>query len=580
MRTLLIAFWALTSSCTLAAGEAPNRSQNEMIGDLRVIQHHFEVGYAPAQWKNAYLGWDIDEAFRGAESVILASPKLSTRDFQRIVRRCLESAQDYHVSVTFHATGRAVLPFSVLPIDGRFFVNWVDPMQIPDTPRSLQVGDELIEFGGQPIRDVIHALRRNQGRSQGNDATDLALAAYVLTHRAGALGDEVPSGAVLVKFRDANGVTRGRQFHWDHQQEKVGDRVVHRLFDPKKVSTLTKEQLEQYVVRALPDVSLTSVAEKVRSKSRFSQEEPTLGGKYSFIPELGPITWVYERHASSFSDELLGEEEIEWHAYVYRGPSQKKIGYLRIPHYCGTDDNLKELEEILEYFEQETEALVIDQVDNFGGSAAFLYEVASMLSDQPLATPRHRIQITQKEVMASLDALAFIEEIQRMLEEMVSRLDGHLMQRLLFLKDYHQFIVDQWHQGNILTEPSHIAHVDYINPHDRVNYTKPIVMVINEKDFSGGDFLPAILRDSQRALLVGKKTAGAGGIVSQFEFPNRHGIALCSYTTSIADRPGGEKIENLGVSPDVEISITEEDLHQDFRSYAQKINAAVQSLLK
>ena len=92
--------------------------------------------------------------------------------------------------------------------------------------------------------------------------------------------------------------------------------------------------------------------------------------------------------------------------------------------------------------------------------------------------------------------------------------------------------------------------------------------------------MPAILQDNKRAKLFGSQTAGAGGYVHTFEFPNCHGIAKCSYTASIAERINLRKIENLGVTPDIEYQITAEDLQKGYQGYVDAVNQAVQTLLE
>ncbi|TBR20006.1 protease-like activity factor CPAF, partial [bacterium] len=116
-------------------------------------------------------------------------------------------------------------------------------------------------------------------------------------------------------------------------------------------------------------------------------------------------------------------------------------------------------------------------------------------------------------------------------------------------------------------------------PHPTERYTKPILLLINELDFSCGDFFPAILQDNKRATVFGVRTAGAGGAVKATQFPNQFGIAGLAYTWTIALRTNGQPIENLGVTPDVDYKTTEEDLKTGFAGYARAIQAALTNLL-
>ena len=131
-----------------------------------------------------------------------------------------------------------------------------------------------------------------------------------------------------------------------------------------------------------------------------------------------------------------------------------------------------------------------------------------------------------------------------------------------------------------MTDPYFIWGVDRINPNNKVKYSKPIVIIINELDFSGGDFFPAILQDNKRATIVGSRTAGAGGYVNSIAFPNSFGFAGISFTGSIGERTDKNPIENLGVTPDVEIKLTVEDVRKGFTQYLGKVKSTVDSLIK
>ena len=153
-------------------------------------------------------------------------------------------------------------------------------------------------------------------------------------------------------------------------------------------------------------------------------------------------------------------------------------------------------------------------------------------------------------------------------------------QQLMFLKSYYELILNEWNRGESLTRPTPILGVDRINPHPKYRYTKPILMLIDEMDFSGADFMPAILQDNHRAVLFGCRTAGAGGFVTSFQFPNTNGIAICAYTGSIAERSNKKKIENVGITPDIEYQLTADDVQGGYKGYVNAVNQAVQQMLK
>ena len=145
--------------------------------------------------------------------------------------------------------------------------------------------------------------------------------------------------------------------------------------------------------------------------------------------------------------------------------------------------------------------------------------------------------------------------------------------------DYSRFIVDQWNQGKTLTDQTFLDGVDMINPSPTAQFTKPIVLLINELDFSGGDFFPATLQDNKRATLFGTRTAGAGGFVRSVKYPNNVGVAGFSMTGSIAIRADHQPIENLGVRADVQYAPTAADLQNGFKDYAKNVDATMARIL-
>ena len=589
----LIAFCSLSIIFNfLPAASFEDQKKAQMIQDLEVIKHHFEAGYAPAQWKKESSGWDLEEAFEFSKNQIQAAERISTKQFQMIVRDFIRTMKDYHVDVLFFSTEAASLPFSVKGAEGRYFIAWIDPLRLPPSHYQIRVGDELLQFDERPIADVIEDLKKESSKFAAQ-MTDQSLAEMDLTLRKGMAGDVVPKGSIIIKTRSAvSGKIENCQLCWSYTPEHVKNPLDF-LLTLDVISALMPIPKAKTKIQ-LSKIMMTSPLHEIFAK-KYADRYGGMGMRKSFIPILGELLWTKEEDENHSDDDFLCFN-INWYAYIYRHSDGHSIGYIRIPHYIGFSMQAQEFGEILNHLEENTDALIIDQVHNFGGDLGFQYQLASMFAHEPMKTPYHCVKITQKEVIEAHQHLEFINLIEAILNKRESNEsssedeenDGckddvdleDNYQEIMFLKAYYELVLEEWSKGHTLTRPTPILGIDRINPHPKYRYTKPILLLIDELDFSGGDFVPAILQDNQRALLFGCRTAGAGGYVFSFEFPNSHGIALCSYTASIAERVNLQKIENVGVTPEIEYRITAEDLQNGYRGYVDAVNQSVKLLLE
>lgn len=576
------------------AGSLEEYRKKQMILDLEVIKHHFEVAYAPLDWKKEQVGFDLDLAFETAKAQILETPAITTKQFQMIVKHFIRATKDYHVDVHFYSTEAASLPFTIRGAEGRYFIDWIDPLRLPSSHFSVKVGDELLQFDERLIGEAVKDLIAEAGK-KSNERTDQRTAEIKLTQRTGMAGDHVPKGSIMISTRSkASGKVDTCQLHWSYTPEHISSPLdfLESLDFFSSISWDVKEapRLE------IPRVSMANPLHE--DEARHSADRlGGVGSKKSFVPVLGETIWEIENEPKEEGSSLA-----YWNAYIYRHASGKAIGYIRIPHYDESRSLIKEFGEIINHMDQHTDALVIDQLHNFGGYVDYMYGLASILAVEPLQAPYHRIKITQKEALVAYSKLEMIKLIELVLLNKESedeqtddknrdgddeKNDEHQdkapksnenpinFQELMFLKSYYQLILEDWNRGVTLTRPTPILGVDRINPHAKYHYTKPIVMLIDEMDFSGGDFMPAILQDNRRALLFGSRTAGAGGFVFSFQFPNNHGIGKCSYTGSIAERSGTAKIENVGVTPDIQYHLTPSDIQNGYQGYVNAVNQAV-----
>ena len=155
---------------------------------------------------------------------------------------------------------------------------------------------------------------------------------------------------------------------------------------------------------------------------------------------------------------------------------------------------------------------------------------------------------------------------------------------LELLKDWNGFqqeVIKQWSAGKTMTSPLPVFGLAAVQPNPAGRFTKPLLILTNPLDFSGGDFFPAIMQDNKRAVIFGERTAGAGGVVKDYKQQNSLlGVETIKLTATIAERANGQPIENLGVTPDIPYAVTAADVQGGYAGYIKAADAAVSGLLK
>jgi hypothetical protein len=523
-----------------------------MVRYMQNLARQFRDHYAPSEWKKKTRNWDVDKALSNALSTINKNSVLSDKQFHKVVRDFANSVGDYHVSARFFSSEKATLPFTVKGNGKKLFVVHVNKALAPNFP--LQVGDEIVSFNGKSAMEAVADLQKTLGKNAPE--TDRGLAELYITQRAGSRGQDVPKGDVAVSIKRDGKVT-SHKLRWDYTPDGVGGSNL-------TPNTTAQSPLAQFGVMqaafADKDMAITG------DKNPFA-----LGAKKGFVPKLGEVVWE-------------SGDNSRLHAYVFKMPNGKKVGYLRIPHYMAGQAELLEMMMLVIRFNLQTEGLVIDQTNNPGGSVAYLYGLASMLTDKILYTPRHRMSISQREA-ANAKGLLDISDGQ-FAQMAGTAIPAELLESL---RDNAGFILDEWErlsaekkknpETQMLTKGYHLGLGDFIAP-GMLRYTKPLMVLTNHLDFSGGDFFPAIMQDNKRATIFGTRTSGAGGYVQMLDAgPNLLGVQGVSITGSVAERIDNSKIESDGVKPDKEYAFTENDLRNKFADYKAAVLAEMQQIL-
>ncbi|EPP34805.1 peptidase S41 family protein [Chlamydia ibidis] len=563
-----------------------NLVRDNACADLQFIEHLLQVKYAPRVWKQDLLSWNLEEETRRARLQFFLEEEPSTKYCQQVLANYFVSLNDYHAGIVFFATESSSLPYTLkLSEDGKCFV-----VDVHTYNSEISKGDEILEFDNMDISSAIESVRTGRGTS-----SDYATAVRTLVSRSASLGHTVPVGIVNLKIRRPSGLVRTIKVRWRHTPESIADlSLITPLIKEPKLSfnSCIAKNHNTSCLKSTDSLFTTSMVpyfwSELRKQYRSGlSSDFNIGSKRGFLPDFGLPIWK--------------QSDGPYHAYIFqlmgKNGHMYNIGFVRISTYAWEEmedrdpDNLdapwKNFEQIILHMQANTDALIVDQTNNPGGSVFYLYGLISMLTDRPLSVPLHRMILTQDEVSTAVNWLNMLDGVDN--EEQVHTalgedMEGYVMDMnaVGYLQSFSHRVLDCWGKGDInLSSPIPLLGFANVHPHPRASYDKPICVLINEDNYSCADLFAAIMKDNNRALLIGKCTAGAGGFVFNVAFPNRSGIKNCSLTGSLAIRKDGSLIENLGVSPHVSLDVTSRDVQTGrYSDYIGKVKETLLTFLE
>jgi hypothetical protein len=533
-----------TTQTSVAAMSAEQR-MNDFAQLVNILERH----YGPLRWKKETVNLDFKRLVAETEAKVRSAR--SDGDFYRVLARFTSALKDAHVSAMIPSTLRASLGFNVDLVDGKVLIETVDRLRLPEVLFPFKKGDQLISLGNVPVEQLIMEL--GQIGHTGNEASNARIAAARITSRRESSGFLVPRGVTTVSV-----LPKGAAIPVTVTATWIVTGAP--LVELDDLSGLMKKAA---VINSIPTATDGESLRKELSKlSMFKMALPanlTSEMVSAGLSDIGAPKSMFKLPEGAV--EIPG---ISVTAAIYEAAG-KKIGILRVPSYSD-DDLLEVLARAIPKLEAETDVLVLDQTNNPGGSVSLVSDIVSLFADRSYRD-------MDFEIRPSLAWLKSFQDINSQIAEMLKANPNDLAANAL--KARFEYLEGEVRgaitERRFLTDKVSLnltGSFGMIQPAKGVNYSKPILMLINEFDFSGGDAFPALMKDNGRVTLFGAQTTGAGGNVREYG-PLANSFFKLSLTESLMVRPNGEYMENRGINPDIAYNITEDDFMNGYRNYVR-----------
>jgi hypothetical protein len=543
MRLPILLLAAATCAPSLLAQVTPE----QRVQDFQWLVNLYTRRYAPAEWKKESVGFDLSNTTQWLERVRNAKDDI---EYHEIALEYVAALEDSHSQYTAPGSATATLGFSVDIYDGKVLIEAIDRSRLPVAEYPFVVGDELISLDGRTAEEWIEHLAKY--RKVGNPTATRRLAADRITFRSqslypriGELGD-----TASVVIRRANGEMGTYTLPW--KKANIPYSGSPRV--PKSLSPQTARSEESYVevLNSLwnwsaPTTDTVFQGQALDDEGNVVPRRYVLGYGGKQPTFLLPPSFVWR----------LGKTNAEFHFSGIYEADGLRIGYLRLPNFSPPNlaSAVAELDKEIQYFNENTDGLVLDIGRNTGGGC-YMLDVARRLIP-------HNFWFFGEEIRPTWDR---IQILQTQLE--IARQQNTPEWVLSSLSHTVDQLLAAYRSGSHRTEPLPTCYFQnmaavWTNTPVENPYSKPLIVLVDEFSTSAGDIFAAMMQDNNRGPLVGTRTNGAGGAVSHPLLAGPMTEAMASNTNTLVvrkdyvanapDFPINRYIENTGVRPDVVI---------------------------
>lgn len=545
-------FHTALALAALAAPLAAQMTSEQRLFDFQALAAMYSRNYAPYEWKKQVFGFDLLDLKPWLERVRLAKDDL---DFYEICAAYVAGLNDAHSTFRLPSTFSATLGFTADIYDGKLIIDGISRSRLSTADYPFEIGDELVSIDSRPVGEWLNLLEKysygaNPRSARRRAAERLTIRSQSWIPRAHEMiGDEA-----LVEIRRQSGGLETYRIPWVRNGVPLTE--AGRVPSPKAAPRRTSADMG-------PPDYMRPLADLWRDEVPEWSESEALG-----VGSLAPV-W---RLPDGF-ERRLGRTGDFFSSGLYTA-GEFRIAYIRIPSFtpASTTRALRQFESEIEFFEENSDGLIVDVMRNPGGDACYNEEIQRRLIPYPFRGIGREIRASRARVNQFSEAL---EAARR------QKADDWVLQLLeAVLKE----VMTAYSEQRGRTGPLPVCTASLDRTPAGVVYSRPLMILADEFSTSAADGFTAVLQDAARGPVFGMRTRGAGGSIGSFAF----GIfseASASATLTMhhrnhpvvtAEYPTAPYVENIGVRPDIQFDyMTLENLLSGGRVFTAAFTAAM-----
>ncbi len=527
---LLIALTAQTLFASLLTVEEKTLDFQQLLGRIK-------SSYGPLDYKKSALNIDINKLQN--DYLLKIQQTKTNEEFYHLINQFVAEFRDSHFAAMTPSNRRSVLPFFVDLVQGKVLVDSPNPAANFTGTLPVQKGDEITHMNGVPVQDIIKSLLPYVG--EGFDQTQKRYTTWMLTSRRASRLPLV-EGSVALTVKPVGKVdVQSITFNW----VQVG------------------EDLPETVEFFKPSFTQPSYLKSLSIKNKFARD----------FGDGKKIERGFFCSGTTRIEIPANAVKISETPFVsYYWPTVKgNVGYVRIGHYSPEGDDadkaialtMSQYEKVINIMEKNTVGLIIDQDHNCGGYIDLVNKMVGLFTDKPYRPMAFKFVANKENVL----------EYKKYVDEADPLSTFHDMAMTVF-----ELLKTTWQKSIRMTGFATINGDEWIAP-NLIHYTKPVIMLIDEMSASGGDAFPSLMQGYGFAKLVGTRTMGAGGHVTE-NAPLNYSQIEVSMTRSMFFRPDGVPVENNGAVPDYKYEITSDDFINGYKNYQKFYTEKLLDLIK